>query len=62
VQFSAAATLAINSVQYIKEKRLEDTKSKFENFKRLYPNSDHMQAATEMMEDIEQEIRTFASN
>ncbi len=62
VQFSAAATLAINSVQYIKEKRLEDAKSKFENFKRLYPNSDHMQAATEMMEDIEQEIRTFASN
>jgi outer membrane protein assembly factor BamD len=62
VQLSAASTLAINSVQYKKQKRLEDAKSKFENFKRLYPNSDHMEAAVEMMKDIEQEILTFASN
>ena len=62
VQFSAASTLAINSVQYKKEKRLKDAKTKFDNFKRLYPNSDLMPDAIEMMEDIEQEIRTFASN
>mgnify|MGYP003327048882 CR=1 FL=1 len=62
MQLSAASTLAINSVQYKKQKRLEDSKSKFENFKRLYPNSDHMEAAVEMMKDIEQEILTFASN
>ena len=62
VQFSAATTLAINSVEYKKENRLADAKSKFQNFKRLYPNSTHMEDAAEMMEDIEQEIRTFASN
>ena len=62
VQFSAAATLAVNSVYYKKQKRLEDAKSKYENFKRLYPNSKHMEDATKMMEDIDQEILTFASN
>ncbi len=62
VQLSAATTLAVNSVFYKKEKRLEDAKSKYENFERLYPNSKHMEAATKLMEDIEQEIRTFASN
>lgn len=61
-QFSSATILAINSVEYKKEKRLEDAKSKFDHFKRLYPNSSHMKKAVEMMEDIEQEIRTFASN
>lgn len=62
VQFSAMATLAINSVAYKKEKRLEDAKAKFHNFKRLYPESTHMEEAQKLMEDIEQEIRTFASN
>ena len=62
VQFSAATTLAINSVLYKKENRLKDAQSKFENFKRLYPDSDHMPDAVEMMKDIEEEIRTFASN
>lgn len=62
VQFSAASTLAINSVYYKKKVRLEEAKAKFENFKQLYPDSIHMQAAVELMEDIEQEIRTFASN
>lgn len=62
VQFSAATTLAINSVAYKKQKRLDDAKSKFENFKRLYPNSEHMPDALKMMEDIEEEILTFASN
>ena len=62
VQFSAATTLAVNSVVYKKENRLEDAKSKFQNFKRLYPNSEHMEAAVKMMEDIEEEILTFASN
>lgn len=62
VQFSAATTLAVNSVYYKKENRLEDAKTKFESFKRLYPDSEHLEAATKMMEDIEEEIRTFASN
>lgn len=62
VQFTAATTLAINSVEYKKQNRLEDAKSKYENFKRLYPDSAHMEDAKEMMEDIEKEIRTFASN
>lgn len=62
VQFSAAATLAINSIEYKKEQRLQDAKAKFENFKRLYPSSSHMKVATKMLEDIEKEIRTFASN
>ena len=62
VQFSAAATLAINSVDYKKENRLKDAKSKFENFKRLYPESPHMKDAQKLLKDIEQEILTFASN
>lgn len=62
VQLSAATTLAINSIEYKKEKRLQDAKSKFENFRRLYPESTHMEKATKLLEDIEQEIRTFASN
>ncbi len=62
VQFSAATTLAINSVAYKKQNRLDDAKSKFENFKRLYPNSDYIPDALKMMKDIEQEIITFASN
>jgi outer membrane protein assembly factor BamD len=62
VQFSAATTLAINSVPYKKENRLEDAKSKFENFARLYPESTHMKDAKKLFKDIEQEILTFASN
>lgn len=62
VQLSAATTLAVNSVDYKKENRLQDAKSKFDNFKRLYPESSHMEEAVELLEDIEQEIRTFASN
>ncbi len=62
VQFSAATTLAINSVEYKKAKRLEDAKLKFENFRRLYPESSHMERAKKLLEDIEQEMRTFASN
>lgn len=62
VQFSAVATLAINSVAYKKENRLEDAKSKFKNFERLYPESTHMKEAQKLLKDIEQEILTFASN
>ncbi len=62
VQLSAATTLAVNSVQYKKKERLDEAKSKYENFRRLYPNSAHMDAATKMIKDIEQEILTFASN
>jgi len=62
VQLSAAVTLAINSVSYKKKDRLEDAKSKFENFKRLHPKSTHMEYAQKLLKDIEQEILTFASN
>lgn len=62
VQFSAAVTLGINSIEFKKQDRLQDAKSKFENFKRLYPDSKHMEEAVEMAEFIEEEIRTFASN
>ena len=62
VQLSAAVTLAINSVAYKKKDRLEDAKSKFENFKRLHPKSTHMEDAQKLLKDIEQEILTFASN
>jgi outer membrane protein assembly factor BamD len=62
VQFSAASTLAINSVPYKKKDRLEDAKSKFKNFERLYPESTHMKDAQKLLKDIEQEILTFASN
>jgi outer membrane protein assembly factor BamD len=62
VQFSAASTLAINSVPYKKEDRLNDAKSKFKNFERLYPDSTHMRDAQKLLKDIEKEILTFASN
>lgn len=62
VQFSASTTLAINSIYYKKKNRLEEAKAKFQTFSQLYPDSSYMKEALEMMEDIEQEMRTFASN
>jgi outer membrane protein assembly factor BamD len=62
IQFLSAATLAINSVEYKKQNRLNDAKLKYQYFIRLYPNSKHTEVAKKLMEDIEKEIRTFASN
>ena len=51
-----------NSIPYKKEDRLNDAKSKFKNFERLYPDSTHMKDAQKLLKDIEKEILTFASN
>jgi outer membrane protein assembly factor BamD len=62
IQFRAASILAINSVFSKKEERLETAVSYFDDFVRAYPKSQFLDEGYSMMNDIEKEITTFASN
>ena len=61
IQFKSAATLALNSVDYKKLSRLEDSKSKYENFTRLYPESQYLTEAKKIFDQVVEEIVNFAN-
>jgi outer membrane protein assembly factor BamD len=58
-RFDAARNLAILSVDYLKEQRLKDALGYFENLKRAFPNSEFLEDAIIMKEELEQELKTF---
>ena len=62
IQFRAASILAINSIFLKKEKRLESAASYFDDFSRAYPESKFLRESILIMNDIEKEITTFATN
>jgi len=62
IQFRAASILAINSVFLKKEERLESAVSYFDDFVRAYPESEFLDESISIMNDIEEEITTFATN
>jgi outer membrane protein assembly factor BamD len=61
IQFKSAATLALNSVDYKKLSRLEDSKSKYQNFTRLYPESQYLTEAKKIFDQVVEEIVNFAN-
>ena len=62
VQFKSAAILAINSVFSKKEERLDNAVAYYDDFIRSYPDSEFMEQTNSIINDIEKEITTFASN
>lgn len=59
IRFDSAYQLAMNSVYSKKEKRLEDAKSYYYNFKKLYANSEYIEKAEKMIEEIEKELENY---
>ncbi|OBX22789.1 MULTISPECIES: outer membrane protein assembly factor BamD [Bizionia] len=61
IRFDSAYQLAINSVYSKKEKRLEDAKLYYYNFKKSYANSEYLEKADKMIEDIEKELENYST-
>ncbi|NNE31363.1 MAG: outer membrane protein assembly factor BamD [Winogradskyella sp.] len=58
-RLDAAYKLAILSVQFLKEERLKTAIDYFNAFLKAYPNSEYMEDATRMHEELKQELNTF---
>lgn len=61
IKFDSAYKLAMNSVYYKKQQRLEDAKTYFNSFKSSYANSEFMEEAEKMNEDIERELKNYST-
>ena len=53
--------ITLNSIDELKEDRLNDAISYFKAFKKAYPNSEYMEDAIKMNEELEEELRTFST-
>lgn len=60
-RFEAAYNLAILSVYYLKEERLKEALGYYEALKKGYPNSEHLEEATVLKEQLQQELNTFTT-
>lgn len=60
-RFDSAYYLAMLSVDYLKQERLEDAIGYYETFKKMYPESEFLSEATRMKEELEQELNTFST-
>tara|TARA_R110002073_G_scaffold40547_1_gene114818 strand:- start:27366 stop:28214 length:849 start_codon:yes stop_codon:yes gene_type:complete len=56
-KFMASNDLAVKSVLYKKEKRLNDAVLAYDKFKKSFPNSDKMEALNSIYEDLEKELQ-----
>jgi len=61
IKLDSAYKLAINSVSYKKQQRLEDAKTYFNSFKSAYANSEFMVEAEKMNEEIERELENYST-
>jgi outer membrane protein assembly factor BamD len=60
-RYDSAFYLAILSVDYLKEQRLKDALSYYKSFQKAFPNTDKMEDANRMKEQLEQELSTFTT-
>lgn len=60
-RFDAAYNLAILSIDELKEERLNNAIGYYNSFKKAYPNSEFLEDATRMKEELEQELNTFTT-
>jgi outer membrane protein assembly factor BamD len=60
-RYDSAFYLAILSVDYLKEQRLKDALSYYKSFQKAVPNTDKMEDANRMKEQLEQELSTFTT-
>ena len=51
----------MNSVKYKKKERLENAKIYYHSFKKAYANSDFMQDADKMSDEIENELKNYSN-
>ena len=61
IKFDSAYNLAINSVLYKKEERLKDAVTHYLSFKKSYPNSEFMDEANRMYEEIRTELENYTT-
>jgi outer membrane protein assembly factor BamD len=59
-RLDAAYNLAILSIDVLKEDRLKDAIGYYNSFKKAYPNSEFMENASKMHQDLEEELKTFS--
>lgn len=59
IRFDSAYQLAINSVLSKKEQRLKDARSYYYSFKSSYANSEYLEKADKMVEEIEKELENY---
>lgn len=60
-RFDASYNLAMNSVEQLKQDRIITAISYFEALKKAYPNSEYMENANEMHNELQQELNTFTT-
>lgn len=60
-RFDAAYNLAILSVDYLKEQRLKEAMAYYDTLKKTFPNSEYLEDAHKMNEELEQELNTFTT-
>ncbi|MBF8151421.1 outer membrane protein assembly factor BamD [Winogradskyella sp. F6397] len=60
-RFDSAYNLAVLSVEYLKEDRLNDAIGYYNALKKAYPNSEYLEAANLMEEELQQQLNTFTT-
>lgn len=60
-RFDSAYQLALKSVEYKKEERLEIAKKYYMSFKKSYANSQYLEKATDKLDDIEEELENYST-
>lgn len=60
-RFDSAYKLAINSVEYKKQERLQTAKEYYESFKKRYKNSKHMETINVMASEIDESLQKYST-
>ena len=58
-RFDASYNLAILSVDYLQEERLKDALGYYHSFIKAFPNSEYMDVATLMQQELQAQLNTF---
>ena len=58
-RLDAAYNLAILSVDYLKEERINEALGYYNSLKKSFPNSEYLEDATRMQQELQQELNTF---
>ncbi|TYB79663.1 outer membrane protein assembly factor BamD [Bizionia myxarmorum] len=61
IRFDSAYQLAVNSVYSKKEQRLQDAKNYYNSFKNSYSNSEYLEKAGKMNEEIDKELKNYST-
>jgi outer membrane protein assembly factor BamD len=58
-RFDAAYNLAVLSVDYLKEERITDALGFYQSLKKAFPDSEYMELATPMQQELQDQLNTF---